>query len=72
MQRMNKPTKGQVIAARAASGLSGQKASELIGQESRAWRKYEAGDSEMHPASWELFLLKTHQHPTLKLVAQQQ
>lgn len=69
---MNKPTKGQVIAARAASGLSGQKASELIGQEGRAWRKYEAGDSEMHPASWELFLLKTGQHPEKVLVNREQ
>lgn len=64
---MHRPTCEEVIAARKAAGLSGQKASEVIGQESRAWRKYEAGDSVMHPASWELFLLKTHQHPTLAL-----
>ena len=65
---MHRPTPEEVLAARKAAGLTGQKASELIGQESRAWRKYEAGASVMHPSSWELFLLKTHQHPAMRLV----
>jgi hypothetical protein len=33
-------------------------AAALIWTTGRIWRKYEAGDSRMHPASRELFLIK--------------
>lgn len=64
---MNSPTFDAVKVARSKAGLTQQNAAALIGQDGRAWRRYESGDVAMHPASWELFLLKTGQHPTLML-----
>jgi hypothetical protein len=65
---MNYPTADEVRAARALAGLTQQQAIELIHQAgNRTWRAYEAGTMRMHPSSWELFLLKTNQHPTLRL-----
>ena len=66
---MNKPKAYEVTAARSAAGLTQQKAAALIGQDDRAWRRYESGEMTMHPASWELFLLKTGQHPTMQLTS---
>jgi len=33
-------------------------AAALIWTTGRIWRKYESGDSRMHPASWELLQIK--------------
>ena len=65
---MKYPTPEELRAARAAAGLTQQQAIELVYQASnRVWRAYEAGAVKMHPSTWELFLLKTNQHPTLAL-----
>lgn len=62
------PTPLEVKAARAAAGITQEAAAALIYQFSSAnWRAYESGRIKIHPSSWELFLLKTNQHPTLKL-----
>lgn len=66
---MNYPKAEEVRVARAKAGLTQQQAVEVIHQPlNRAWRAYEAGTMKMHPSSWELFLLKTNQHPTQTLV----
>lgn len=59
---MKSPTPKQVFEAREKAGLSQSTAAELIHLNSgRAWRQYESGDRTMHPAFWELFLIKTGQ-----------
>lgn len=66
---MNNPTPDDVKSARAKSSLTQEKAAEAIHQFGSAnWRAYERGAVAMHPASWELFLLKTGQHPTMELM----
>ena len=58
-----------IRAAREAAGLSQTAAAKLIGRSLRAWQAVEAGDRALDPAAWELFLLRTGQHPTHKLIA---
>ena len=50
------PSPTEIIAARAA--LSQSKAASLIYTTQARWSDYETGKSRMHPAAWELFLLK--------------
>jgi len=50
------PKPEEIIAARAA--LSQSKAASLIYTTQARWSDYETGKSRMHPAAWELFLLK--------------
>lgn len=52
------PTPDEVRAAREAAGLSQTAAAELIHCTLRGWQEWEAGNRRMHPAFWELFLLK--------------
>lgn len=53
------PTSEQVRAARQSAGLTQTAAGELIHCSLRTWQQWEAGHREMHPAFWELFLMKT-------------
>jgi hypothetical protein len=64
------PSPKQIIAAREASGLTLAAAAELVylGAAPR-WSEYENGKRSPDPARWELFLLKTGQHPTHKTIA---
>lgn len=59
------PNKDQIRTARKNAGLTQTQASALIHCSLRTWQQWEAGDREMHPAFWELFLMKsaslTHQ-----------
>ena len=63
------PTPAEISAARENLGLTQQEAAALLHISLRAWQRYEAGERRMHPALWELFLLKTGQHPRARLVA---
>ena len=63
MPQLTKPTPQAVLAARKAAGLTQEGAGQLLGSNNRQWRLYEAGDRAMSVSLWELFLLKTHQHP---------
>lgn len=64
------PSHDQVKAARHNSGLTQQKSAEAVHQaDSSNWRSYESGKTKMHPAAWELYLLKTGQHPTHQMVS---
>lgn len=58
---MQKPTSEQVCAAREAAGLTLAAAAALVHANTRSWQKWEAGERAMHPAFWELFLIKSGQ-----------
>jgi hypothetical protein len=60
MDYMNSPTPEEVKAARIAAGLTQKEAGELVASHGwKTWQRYEYGNRKMHPATWELFLLKT-------------
>lgn len=62
------PTAAECIALRAAAGLTHARMAELAGRIGQQWwYKLEAGRSTCDIATWELVLLKTGQHPTLRL-----
>ena len=52
------PAPSEIKAAREAAGLSATEAAALLHTSYRAWKQWEDGDRRMHPAFWELFLLK--------------
>jgi DNA (cytosine-5)-methyltransferase 1 len=52
------PTLAEISEARARAGLSKAAAAELIHAHEQSWVKWERGERPMHPAFWELFLLK--------------
>jgi DNA-binding transcriptional regulator YiaG len=53
------PTPEQIKQARQAAGLTQLQAAELIYSTRRTWQDWQYGKSPMHPAIWELFLIKT-------------
>ncbi len=63
------PTPAAIAAARHAVGLSQTAAGALVGYTLRGWQDAESGRRNISAAAWALFLLKTNQHPTLKLAA---
>lgn len=76
VERLPQPTPEEVRAARKAAGLNQTQAAQLIGPAGakgyRTWQRFEypVGNKDhraIHPGLWELFLLLTDQHPTLKL-----
>ena len=52
------PAPAEIKRAREAAGLTQTEAAALLHATCRAWQQWEAGDRSMHPAFWELFLLK--------------
>lgn len=52
------PQPSEIITAREASGLTQSEAAALVHSGLRTWQQWEAGDRRMHPALWELFVLK--------------
>lgn len=67
MTDIQPPTAEQVSATRQAAGLTQAKSANLIHVAIRTWKQYEAGDRTPHVALWELYLLKSGQHPTLAI-----
>ena len=63
------PTPSEIRAAREAAGLTQTAAGALCHRSLRAWQAVEAGDRKLDLAAWELFLLRTGQHPSHKLIA---
>ncbi len=56
----------QVKQARLAAGLSARDAGELVGVSGLTWQRWEGQSSrntEIPYAAWQLFLLRTNQHP---------
>ena len=75
-QRLQAPSRQEIITARQNAGLTQQEAGELvssaISSARRTWQNYEADpDSTSHReiplGLWELFLLLTDQHSSLKI-----
>ena len=54
------PTPDAIKAVRAAAGLTQTQAAAVIYCTLRGWQDWEAGKRAMHPAFFELFLLKTN------------
>lgn len=52
------PTPAEIRAAREAAGLSQAQAGDFIYSGLRSWQHWELGERRMHPALWELFLIK--------------
>ncbi|EOV4287862.1 helix-turn-helix domain-containing protein [Escherichia coli] len=57
---MTQPAPDEIRAAREAAGLTQSAAAALVHANLRSWQKWEAGERAMHPAFWELFLIKTN------------
>lgn len=55
------PSPEEIRHLRDSMGLTQTEAGALIYSALRAWQQWEAGDRRMHPALWELFLVKTGQ-----------
>lgn len=56
----------QVKQARLAAGLSAREAGALVGVSGLTWQRWEGQSSrqtEIPYAAWQLFLLRTNQHP---------
>ena len=51
-------TPEKIKEARVKAGLTLQEAADLVHVNVRSWQKWEAGERSMHPAFWELFILK--------------
>ena len=66
------PTPENVLQARKALGMTQSEAGAVLGSHNSVWRKYELGTRQMSAQLWELFLLKTNQHPTLLLTPRPQ
>ena len=67
---MEKPTPEMIRAARVAAGLTQTEAAAVVHRPSyRTWQDWERGRAQMPLDAWELFLLKTNQHPKAQLVA---
>jgi putative transcriptional regulator len=55
------PTQAQIVAARAAAGLTQSEAAAVIYSTLRTWQDWEGGQRKMNAALLELFQLKTGQ-----------
>lgn len=53
------PTPEQIKESRMDAGLTQTQAADLIYSKIRSWQHWENGDRKMHPAFWELFLIKS-------------
>jgi hypothetical protein len=53
------PTGAEVRAARLAANLRPDQAGELVHEREARWMAFERDEARMHPATWELFKLKT-------------
>jgi hypothetical protein len=76
VERVSQPTPDEVRQARERAGLNQTEAAELVSSADKAayktWSGYEQpvgtrNHRGMSLAPWELFLLATDQHPTMKL-----
>lgn len=58
---MNSPTPEQVLQERINADLTQTAAAQVVHAALGTWQQWEKGKRTMHPAFWELFLLKTAQ-----------
>lgn len=64
----DQPTPDQIKQARKDAGLTQAEAANIVYVSLRAWQHYEDGKRGMPLANWNLFLLKTEQHPDFRLI----
>lgn len=65
---LEKPSQEMIRAARVAAGLTQSEAAAVVHRPSyRTWQDWERGQARMPLDAWELFLLKTGQHPRAQL-----
>jgi DNA-binding transcriptional regulator YiaG len=57
------PTAQQIKTLRIKFGCTQAEAAAYCGVTTRAWQMWEADDRKIPRAAWELFLIKTDQHP---------
>lgn len=57
------PKPENIRAAREAAGLTQAQAAKLIHASLNGWFQWETGQRRMHPAFWELFLIKCGNSP---------
>lgn len=55
------PEPASITAAREAAGMTQARAAAIVHSNLRSWQKWEGGERSMHPAVFELFMLKTGQ-----------
>jgi len=60
---MNSPKPDQIKLLRKTLGMKQKEAAEFVHVTTRAWQLWEAGDREMQPATWELYVIKCGMHP---------
>ena len=58
-RRVELPTQEAIRVLRETAQMSPAAAAQLIHCSIGAWRKWESGERQMHPATWELFRIKT-------------
>ncbi len=58
-ENMDSPTPEEIKQRRVDSGLSQTNAGKLIHSNLKSWQRWEYDKNDMHPALWELFVLKT-------------
>lgn len=64
---MKQPTPAQIIKAREKAGLTQREAADLMGVAAyQRWSEWERG-ANINVYMWELFLLRTGQHPKFTL-----
>ncbi len=56
----------QIKSKRLALGLTQTKAADVIYSKLRTWQDWESGRNTMHPALWELFLIKTKRNSKME------
>jgi DNA-binding transcriptional regulator YiaG len=66
---IKQPTPAEIRAGRKSAGLNQTEAAALVFSTRRAWQYWEENDGgrTISLSDWELFLLKTDQHPFLKI-----
>lgn len=68
---MNAPTPSEITATRQAAGWTQAKSAHMVHVAIGTWKQYESGIRTPHVALWELYLLKTGQHPTHTIAEKQ-
>lgn len=67
-QKYPAPPEEAILAARKVAGLTQDEAAKLVNRTPQWWHTAETGVRAMDPTTWELFLLKTNQHPNFHLL----
>lgn len=59
--KQKNPTPSMIAKAREKAGITQKRAGVVLHTTERTFQQWEYGERKMHPAFWELFLIKTNQ-----------